>query len=97
MDQTVTHDPVAQAIGFTVKVAGKQVPCKVTEEWLRDTYGEAALEKGTMAAFTQRRPAIEATALRQWLTSRGIEPVCLKRNHVWRQGGTGSSAQPVAR
>lgn len=93
MDSTVTHDPVAEAIGFTIRIAGKQVPCRVTAEWLHDTYGGAALDEGTMAAFTQRRPTIEATALRQWLASRGIEPVCLKRHQVWRQGGAERSLQ----
>lgn len=85
MDSTVTYDPIAQSIGFKVKVAGKEVPCLVTQEWLLDAYGPVALEQGAFETFKQKRAAIEALALRQWLASRGVEPVALKRKHVWRQ------------
>lgn len=48
-------------------------------------YGPGALEQGALEAFRHQRTAIEALALRQWLASRGVEPVALKRKHVWRQ------------
>jgi len=85
MDSTVTFDPVTRVIGFSVKVAGRDVPCRVTEDWLRDTYGPAALQEGALKAFTRRRAAIDTLVLRHWLASRGAEPVWLKREHVWRQ------------
>ena len=36
MHSNETFDPVTRVIGFSVKVAGREVPCKVTEDWLRD-------------------------------------------------------------
>ena len=89
MQNAATFDPVTHAIGFSVKVAGREIACRVTEDWLRDTYGSAALEEGALKAYLKRRAAIDAAALRCWLATRGVEPVALKREHVWRQ-------QPVA-
>lgn len=85
MHSNETFDPVTRVIGFSVKVAGREVPCKVTEDWLRDAYGAGVSDEGLPRAFATRRAAIEATALRSWLASRGVEPVWLKREHVWRQ------------
>ena len=85
MQSKETFDPVTRVIGFSVSVAGRDVPCRVTEDWLKDAFGAAVLDEGLPHAFQQRRTAIEATALRSWLASRGVEPVWLKREHVWRQ------------
>lgn len=86
MDLKETYDPTTGVIGFSVKVAGRRVPCCVTEDWLRDAYGARAVdEEGAMEAFDRRRAAIDATALKAWLASRGVEPVWLKRENVWRQ------------
>lgn len=86
MESTATFDPATGVIGFSVKVAGRVIACHVTEDWLRDTYGRAALDDGALAAYAKRHAAIDAMALRAWLASRGVEPVWLKREQIWRQG-----------
>ena len=77
-----SFDPSTGVIAFSVSVAGKSIPCRVSTAWLRDTYGD----EPPLEVFTRRRANIEAAALRTWLASRGTEPVQLKREHVWRQG-----------
>lgn len=95
-DSPASFDPATGVIGFSVRVAGKVVACRVTEDWLRDTYGAAALAAGAMSAYTARQAAINAAALRAWLATRGAEPVWLKRDHVWRQSASGRrSAETV--
>jgi hypothetical protein len=96
MESIETFDPVTRVIGFSVKVAGREVPCRITEDWLRDTYGADTDADRMPEAFSKHRAAIEATALRSWLASRGVEPVWLKRDHVWRQG-TGAAGQSRTR
>ena len=87
MDSTLpTLDPATRVISFTVRVAGKTIPCRMSADWLRDAYGPEAIEGDLLVAFQRRRANIEAAALRAWLASRGAEPVWLKRDHVWRQG-----------
>ena len=88
MDSSVTFDPTTRVIGFSVKVAGRLIPCFATEEWLRDTYGPGTIDEGAVNAYAQRQGAIDATALRAWLASRGAEPVWLKRDQIWRQGAS---------
>ena len=95
MQSSETYDPAAGVISFTVKVAGRVVPCHVSTDWLRDSYGVDVLEPGPLLAFQQRRAAIEATALKTWLASQGAEPVRLKRAHVWRQRAA-TAAEPQA-
>jgi hypothetical protein len=95
MDSPPTFDPVTRVIAFSVNIAGRTIPCFATEDWLRDSYGAAAVAGGPLQAYLQRRAAIDATALRAWLGSRGAEPVWLKRDQIWRQGSPGS-AKPVA-
>ena len=85
MNSNATLDAATGVVSFTVTVAGKVVPCRVSDDWLREAYGTEALADGTLRAFNRRRPNIEAAALRAWLASRGAEPVWLKRDHVWRQ------------
>ena len=85
MHSNETFDPVTRVIDFSVKVAGRDVPCRVTADWLTDAYGAGVVDEGLQHAFAKRRAVIEATALRSWLASRGVEPVWLKREHVWRQ------------
>lgn len=85
MNSTATLDAATGVVSFAVTVAGKVVPCRVSEDWLREAYGAEALADGALRAFNRRRPNIEAAALRAWLASRGAEPVWLKRDHVWRQ------------
>ncbi|HUP06138.1 MAG TPA: DUF1488 family protein [Caldimonas sp.] len=82
-----TFDPATGVISFTVGVAGKSIPCRMTADWLREAYGgDATVDADLLGAFQRRRANIEAAALRAWLASRGAEPVWLKRDHVWRQG-----------
>ena len=87
MDSTPpTLDPATGVISFTVAVAGKSIPCRMSADWLREAYGAEAIDEGDpLGAFQRRRANIEAAALRAWLASRGAEPVWLKRDHVWRQ------------
>src|SRR5436305_1766312 len=78
-----TLDPTTGVISFTVGVAGKAIPCRVSADWLRDAYGAEAIDDGdVLGAFQRRRANVEAAALRAWLASRGTEPVCLKLDHV---------------
>jgi len=88
MDSTTPSlDPATGVVSFSVGVAGKTIRCRVSEGWLRDAYGADAFAEGdALEAFRRRRPNIEAAALKAWLSSRGVEPVCLKREQVWRQG-----------
>jgi hypothetical protein len=88
MDSSVTFDPTTRVIGFSVKVAGRSIPCFATEEWLRETYGQNAVGEGAVEAYDKRRAAIDATALRAWLASHGAEPVWLKRDQIWRQAAS---------
>lgn len=92
MQNAATFDPVTRVIGFSVKVAGREIACRVSEDWLRDTCGSEALEEGALKAYLKRRAAIDAAALRCWLATRGAEPVSLKREHVWRQQPAASGA-----
>ena len=85
MNSTATFDPATRVVGFSVKVAGRLIPCCATEDWLRDIYGSTALGDGALRCYGQRQAAIDATALRLWLGSRGVEPVWLKRDQIWRQ------------
>lgn len=85
MNSATTFDASTGVIDFSVTVAGKAIPCRVTEGWLRQTYGPAALDDGALKAFTSRRSTVDAAALRTWLASQGAEPVWLKHDHVWRQ------------
>ena len=85
MNSNPTFDPATGVLAFSVTVAGKVVDCRVTEDWLRDAYGPEALDGGALRAFNHRRANLEAAALRAWLASRGVAPVWLKRDHVWRQ------------
>ena len=96
MNSNATLDPASGVVSFSVTVAGRIVQCRITEDWLREAYGAEALEGGALRAFNRRRPNIEAAALRAWLASRGVEPVWLKRDHVWRQpaGGPEVRRQP---
>jgi hypothetical protein len=92
-----TFDPSTGVISFSVAVAGKHIPCQVSQAWLRDAYGaEAFADADALGVFGRRRANVEAAALRAWLASRGIEPVCLKREHVWRQasGEKARESQP---
>ncbi|MEO7337595.1 MAG: DUF1488 family protein [Caldimonas sp.] len=93
MDSSATFDPTTGVIGFSIQVAGKPIDCKVTEGWLRKTYGAAALDGGTVQAFTRLRAVIDAAAMRSWLASRGAEPVWLKQDHIWRQPSGATQAQ----
>jgi len=82
-----TFDPATGVVSFTVGVAGKSIPCRVSAAWMREAYGEEAIGQGdALEVFRHRRANIEAAALRAWLASRGAEPVWLKLDHVWRQG-----------
>ena len=85
MNSATTFDASTGVIDFSVTVAGKAIPCRVTEGWLRQTYGPAALDDGALKAFTTRRATVDAAALRTWLASQGAEPVWLKHDQVWRQ------------
>jgi hypothetical protein len=81
-----TFDPSTGVVSFQVAVAGKHIPCQVSEAWLREAYGaDAFAATDALGVFCRRRANVEAAALRAWLASRGVEPVCLKRGHVWRQ------------
>jgi len=77
----VSFDPSTGVIAFSVSVAGKAIPCRVSAAWLREAYGDDP----PLDTFNRRRANIEAAALRAWLASGGTEPVQLKREHVWRQ------------
>ena len=86
MSNAATFDASTGVIDFSVTVAGKTIPCRVTEGWLREAYGQAALDEGgPMKAFTKRRATVDAAALRAWLSSQGAQPVWLKHDQVWRQ------------
>ena len=86
MSNAATFDASTGVIDFSVTVAGKTIPCRVTEGWLREAYGQAALDEGgPMKAFTKRRATVDAAALRAWLSSQGAQPVWLKQDQVWRQ------------
>lgn len=76
----VSFEPSTGVIAFSVTVAGKAIPCRVSAAWLRDAYGD----EPPLEVFNRRRANIEAAALRAWLASGGTEPVQLKRDHVWR-------------
>jgi hypothetical protein len=92
-----TFAPSTGVVSFFVAVAGKHIPCQVSEAWLRDAYGaEAFADADALGVFHHRRANVEAAALHAWLASRGVEPVCLKREHVWRQpsGETARESQP---
>ena len=93
MNSNATLNAASGVVSFSVMVAGKMVPCRVSEDWLREAYGAEALDGGALRAFNRRRPNIEAAALRAWLASRGVEPVWLKRDHVWRQPASGPEAR----
>src|SRR3954462_4654958 len=96
MDSSVTFDPTTRVIGFSVKVAGRSIPCFATEEWLRETYGQSAIDEGAVKAYNKRRAAIDATALRAWLASRGVQPVWLKRDQIWRQPVSANGEKRIA-
>jgi hypothetical protein len=95
MDSATMFDASTGVIDFSVTVAGKAIPCRVTEGWLRQTYGAAALADGPLKAFTARRATVDAAALRTWLASQGAEPVWLKQDQVWRQPQRPAAARPV--
>ena len=95
MDSSVTFDPTTRVIGFSVKVAGRSIPCFATEEWLRETYGQNAVDEGAVKAYAQRQSAIDATALRAWLASRGVQPVWLKRDQIWRQAASAGGEKRI--
>ena len=63
MNSATTFDASTGVIDFSVTVAGKAIPCRVTEGWLRKTYGPAALDDGALKAFTARRATVDAAAL----------------------------------
>jgi len=69
MNSATTFDASTGVIDFSVTVAGKAIPCRVTEGWLRQAYGPAALDDGALKAFTARRATVDAAALRTWLAS----------------------------
>lgn len=86
MSSAATFDASTGVIDFSVSVAGKTIPCRVTEGWLREAYGQAAVDDGgPLKAFAKRRATVDAAALRAWLSSQGAEPVWLKHDQVWRQ------------
>jgi hypothetical protein len=95
MNSATTFDASTGVIDFSVTVAGKAIPCRVTEGWLRQAYGAAALDDGPLEAFAARRATVDAAALRTWLASQGAEPVWLKHDHVWRQPQRSAAARPV--
>ena len=85
MNSATSFDASTGVIDFSVTVAGKTIPCRVTEGWLRRAYGDAALDGGPLQAFTARRATVDAAAVKTWLASQGVEPVWLKNDQVWRQ------------
>ena len=95
MTSATSFDASTGVIDFSVTVAGKTIPCRVTEGWLRRAYGDAALDEGPMKAFTARRAAVDAAAVKTWLASQGVEPVWLKNDQVWRQSQRSAPARRV--
>ena len=96
MDSSVTFDPTTRVIGFSVKVAGRSIPCFATEEWLRQTYGQNAVDEGAVKAYNKRRATIDAIALKAWLASHGVQPVWLKCDQIWRQPAPALGERRVA-
>ena len=95
MNSATTFDASTGVIDFLVTVAGKAIPCRVTEGWLRQAYGAAALDDGPLKAFAARRATVDAAAVKTWLASQGAEPVWLKHDHVWRQPQRSAATRPV--
>lgn len=95
MNSATTFDASTGVIDFSVTVAGKAIPCRVTEGWLRQAYGPAALDDGPLNAFAARRATVDAAAVKTWLASQGAEPVWLKHDQVWRQPQRSAATRPV--
>jgi len=95
MNSATSFDASTGVIDFSVTVAGKTIACRVTEGWLRRTYGDAALDGGPLQAFTARRATVDAAAVKTWLASQGAEPVWLKQDQVWRQPQRATPARRV--
>jgi hypothetical protein len=95
MNSATTFDASTGVIDFSVIVAGKAIPCRVTEGWLRQAYGPAALDDGPLNAFAARRATVDAAAVKTWLASQGAEPVWLKHDQVWRQPQRSAATRPV--
>ncbi len=92
MNSATTFDTSTGVIDFSITVAGKAIPCRVTEGWLRQAYGPAALDDGALAGV--HRPPRDGRCGRgeAWLASQGAEPVWLKNDQVWRQPGSARRA-----